>query len=284
MTSNECLYCVISTRSYLESQAVLSSWKRRIRLSSTTTSKAQSNIDPLLASFQLSSFHLVPINIAFNSCPEGLRSSTKKSRWRFLPTWQTTTICCSPSTTSAASPNRTLLWRRLWATLCVHSFSWFHLHAPLFDSTFCCLAISKRLRVCLSLCLQWIPLMQHGRLRAGSFSLPVSVEKPPPSYSVLTPDVSVLEQTVRISICLLLATRFFFLHATKCLISWMSHCGRFSSRAWSGWIITKECSMSRWRGSPQFTRRYVFLNVHVLLMRSMLTTELTKSKLCINSK
>lgn len=39
-------------------------------------------------------------------------------------------------------------------------------------------------------CVQWIPLMQHGRLRTGSFSLPVSVEKPPPSYSVLTPDVS----------------------------------------------------------------------------------------------
>ncbi|KAL7830730.1 hypothetical protein SRHO_G00318570 [Serrasalmus rhombeus] len=35
----------------------------------------------------------------------------------------------------------------------------------------------------------WIPLMQHGRLRTGPFSLPVSVEKPPPSYSVLTPDV-----------------------------------------------------------------------------------------------
>ncbi|XP_067089895.1 dedicator of cytokinesis protein 7-like isoform X4 [Osmerus mordax] len=35
----------------------------------------------------------------------------------------------------------------------------------------------------------WIPLMQHGRLRTGSFSLPVSVEKLPPSYSVLTPDV-----------------------------------------------------------------------------------------------
>ncbi|XP_073478723.1 dedicator of cytokinesis protein 6 isoform X6 [Aquarana catesbeiana] len=35
----------------------------------------------------------------------------------------------------------------------------------------------------------WIPLMQHGRLRTGAFSLPVSVEKPPPSYSVLTPDV-----------------------------------------------------------------------------------------------
>ncbi|KAI5607035.1 dedicator of cytokinesis protein 7 isoform X9, partial [Silurus asotus] len=35
----------------------------------------------------------------------------------------------------------------------------------------------------------WIPLMQHGRLRTGLFSLPVSVEKPPASYSVLTPDV-----------------------------------------------------------------------------------------------
>ncbi|XP_078541005.1 dedicator of cytokinesis protein 6 isoform X8 [Lissotriton helveticus] len=35
----------------------------------------------------------------------------------------------------------------------------------------------------------WIPLMQHGRLRTGIFSLPVSVDKPPPSYSVLTPDV-----------------------------------------------------------------------------------------------
>uniref|UniRef100_A0A8C2KMF7 Dedicator of cytokinesis 6 n=1 Tax=Cyprinus carpio TaxID=7962 RepID=A0A8C2KMF7_CYPCA len=33
----------------------------------------------------------------------------------------------------------------------------------------------------------WIPLMQHGRLRTGSFSLPVSVEKPPPSYSVQLP-------------------------------------------------------------------------------------------------
>uniref|UniRef100_A0AAR2JLK4 Dedicator of cytokinesis 6 n=1 Tax=Pygocentrus nattereri TaxID=42514 RepID=A0AAR2JLK4_PYGNA len=33
----------------------------------------------------------------------------------------------------------------------------------------------------------WIPLMQHGRLRTGPFSLPVSVEKPPPSYSVQLP-------------------------------------------------------------------------------------------------
>lgn len=124
MTSNECLYCVILTRSSLESQAVLSSWKRHILLSSTTTSKAQSNVDPLLTSFQLFFFHLSLINIAFNSCPEGLPSSTRKWRWRFLPIWQTTTICCSPSTTSAASPNRTLLWRPLWATLCVHSFGW----------------------------------------------------------------------------------------------------------------------------------------------------------------
>lgn len=41
--------------------------------------------------------------------------------------------------------------------------------------------------------------MQHGRLRTGSFSLPVSVEKPPPSYSVLTPDVSVFEFPISLS-------------------------------------------------------------------------------------
>uniref|UniRef100_A0A8C8SQD4 Dedicator of cytokinesis 6 n=1 Tax=Pelusios castaneus TaxID=367368 RepID=A0A8C8SQD4_9SAUR len=35
----------------------------------------------------------------------------------------------------------------------------------------------------------WVPLLQHGCLRTGLFCLPVSVEKPPPSYSVLTPDV-----------------------------------------------------------------------------------------------
>uniref|UniRef100_A0A670KMT5 Dedicator of cytokinesis 6 n=1 Tax=Podarcis muralis TaxID=64176 RepID=A0A670KMT5_PODMU len=33
----------------------------------------------------------------------------------------------------------------------------------------------------------WIPLMQHGRLRTGQFCLPVSVDKPPPSYSVQLP-------------------------------------------------------------------------------------------------
>ncbi|XP_060040571.1 dedicator of cytokinesis protein 6 isoform X2 [Erinaceus europaeus] len=36
----------------------------------------------------------------------------------------------------------------------------------------------------------WIPLLQHGRLRSGPFCLPVSVDQPPPSYSVLTPDVA----------------------------------------------------------------------------------------------
>ncbi|XP_051052782.1 dedicator of cytokinesis protein 6 isoform X5 [Phodopus roborovskii] len=36
----------------------------------------------------------------------------------------------------------------------------------------------------------WIPLLQHGRLRTGPFCLPVSVDPPPPSYSVLTPDVA----------------------------------------------------------------------------------------------
>lgn len=36
----------------------------------------------------------------------------------------------------------------------------------------------------------WIPLLQHSRLRTGPFCLPVSVDQPPPSYSVLTPDVA----------------------------------------------------------------------------------------------
>ncbi|XP_076977876.1 dedicator of cytokinesis protein 6 isoform X1 [Tamandua tetradactyla] len=36
----------------------------------------------------------------------------------------------------------------------------------------------------------WLPLLQHGRLRTGPFCLPVSVDRPPPSYSVLTPDVA----------------------------------------------------------------------------------------------
>uniref|UniRef100_A0A8C5C768 Dedicator of cytokinesis 7 n=1 Tax=Gadus morhua TaxID=8049 RepID=A0A8C5C768_GADMO len=35
----------------------------------------------------------------------------------------------------------------------------------------------------------WIPMLQSGRLRTGHFCLPVSLEKPPQSYSVLSPDV-----------------------------------------------------------------------------------------------
>ncbi|KAF4079348.1 hypothetical protein AMELA_G00192160 [Ameiurus melas] len=35
----------------------------------------------------------------------------------------------------------------------------------------------------------WIPMLQNGRLRTGHFCLPVSLEKPPQSYSVLSPDV-----------------------------------------------------------------------------------------------
>uniref|UniRef100_A0A8C5AWY2 Dedicator of cytokinesis 7 n=1 Tax=Gadus morhua TaxID=8049 RepID=A0A8C5AWY2_GADMO len=36
----------------------------------------------------------------------------------------------------------------------------------------------------------WIPMLQSGRLRTGHFCLPVSLEKPPQSYSVLSPDVA----------------------------------------------------------------------------------------------
>uniref|UniRef100_A0A4X2KUL3 Dedicator of cytokinesis 6 n=1 Tax=Vombatus ursinus TaxID=29139 RepID=A0A4X2KUL3_VOMUR len=36
----------------------------------------------------------------------------------------------------------------------------------------------------------WIPLLQHSRLRTGPFCLPVSVDRPPPSYSVLTTEVA----------------------------------------------------------------------------------------------
>lgn len=32
-------------------------------------------------------------------------------------------------------------------------------------------------------------MLQNGRLRTGHFCLPVSLEKPPQSYSVLSPDV-----------------------------------------------------------------------------------------------
>uniref|UniRef100_A0A4W3I955 Dedicator of cytokinesis 7 n=1 Tax=Callorhinchus milii TaxID=7868 RepID=A0A4W3I955_CALMI len=36
----------------------------------------------------------------------------------------------------------------------------------------------------------WIPMLQNGRLKTGQFCLPVSLEKPPQSYSVLSPEVS----------------------------------------------------------------------------------------------
>ncbi|XP_048256489.1 dedicator of cytokinesis protein 7-like isoform X1 [Haliotis rufescens] len=35
----------------------------------------------------------------------------------------------------------------------------------------------------------WLPLMKEGRLQTGEFSLPVSVEKPPPRFSMLHPDI-----------------------------------------------------------------------------------------------
>lgn len=37
---------------------------------------------------------------------------------------------------------------------------------------------------------QWIPMLQNGRLKTGQFCLPVSLEKPPQAYSVLSPEVS----------------------------------------------------------------------------------------------
>ncbi|XP_030883567.1 dedicator of cytokinesis protein 7 isoform X5 [Leptonychotes weddellii] len=35
----------------------------------------------------------------------------------------------------------------------------------------------------------WIPVLQNGRLKTGQFCLPVSLEKPPQAYSVLSPEV-----------------------------------------------------------------------------------------------
>ncbi|OBS75940.1 hypothetical protein A6R68_17609, partial [Neotoma lepida] len=36
---------------------------------------------------------------------------------------------------------------------------------------------------------EWIPMLQNGRLKTGQFCLPVSLEKPPQAYSVLSPEV-----------------------------------------------------------------------------------------------
>lgn len=41
-----------------------------------------------------------------------------------------------------------------------------------------------------SFSLKWIPMLQNGRLKTGQFCLPVSLEKPPQAYSVLSPEVS----------------------------------------------------------------------------------------------
>lgn len=35
----------------------------------------------------------------------------------------------------------------------------------------------------------WLPLLSNNRLRQGDFMLPVSLEHPPPNYSILHPDV-----------------------------------------------------------------------------------------------
>ena len=35
----------------------------------------------------------------------------------------------------------------------------------------------------------WLPLLKENRLTSGEFCLPVSLDKPPPHYSVLHPDV-----------------------------------------------------------------------------------------------
>lgn len=34
-------------------------------------------------------------------------------------------------------------------------------------------------------------MLQNGRLKTGQFCLPVSLEKPPQAYSVLSPEVSI---------------------------------------------------------------------------------------------
>lgn len=94
--------------------------------------------------------------------------------------------------------------------------------------------------------------MQHGRLKTGSFSLPVSVEKPPPSYSVLTPDVSNLKETAWIFSCLKMTPGVL----TGYWMGWISLWCRFSFQAWSGWIITKACSVLKWQQPLQFTLRY----------------------------
>lgn len=47
-------------------------------------------------------------------------------------------------------------------------------------------------KLCFFFLSKWIPMLQNGRLKTGQFCLPVSLEKPPQAYSVLSPEVSVL--------------------------------------------------------------------------------------------
>jgi hypothetical protein len=37
--------------------------------------------------------------------------------------------------------------------------------------------------------MQWLPLLRDGRLQTGEFSLPVTTDHPPQSYSYIPPDV-----------------------------------------------------------------------------------------------
>lgn len=135
----------------------------------------------------------------------------KKSRLSFQPLWQTTTTCFLLSTTSVANKNKTHPWRLQSATLWVpfHPYILQHrMHSNAFAGTLFSIPVSsypigeleklskaprKPEEMCVfvvSLSFQWIPMLQNGRLKTGQFCLPVSLEKPPQAYSVLSPEVS----------------------------------------------------------------------------------------------
>lgn len=111
-----------------------------------------------------------------------------KSRSSCLPPCRTTTTFSLPSTTSAANRSRTRLLRPLWGTRYVTAGAAVRLTLPSLQSL---LVVLPALYVFVlhDVSLQWIPMLQNGRLRTGHFCLPVSLEKPPQSYSVLSPDV-----------------------------------------------------------------------------------------------
>ena len=48
--------------------------------------------------------------------------------------------------------------------------------------------VTSRVSVCCA-GYTWLPLLDNDRLRQGDFLLPVSLERPPPSYYVVHPDV-----------------------------------------------------------------------------------------------